>query len=374
MNETNLREKGSEYGLTPTESKGASGNVVFTGTVIGTVIPSGTIFNDSNNNEYRTTANISLSQTILDISSITRVDRTVTVVCTSDHNIANNVSVTIAGLNESEYNRTTDIFVIDSNSFSYEIPPGPLPNTPGTGTGTVTFISAFTSCQSNGEGAKFNKNLGENLILSNPISGVSNNVEASFAGISGGSNQQDIENFREQVLDFVRNPQTPFNEARIIAQARTISGVTRVFVKSATPSNGQVTIFFLRDNDTSIIPNPTQVVQVKDAILLIKPATTSDASVIVNAPVAVQQDFIISGISPNTESMKQAIRNALREFFATSIQFETTVTRNAYVSSLFNLPDPQTGDRLTAYNITSPAGDISVGTGEIATLGNITFG
>jgi uncharacterized phage protein gp47/JayE len=152
--------------------------------------------------------------------------------------------------------------------------------------------------------------------------------------------------------------------------------VTRVWVQSATPSAGYVTIYFTRDNDASIIPTSAQAQTIKDSIIDvdtgIKPANTPDSYVVVSPPTPVSVGFTFTALSPNTFNMRSAITNTLTDFFkGNNVNIETDIAENEYNSLIYSIIDSD-GNSPT-FTLSAPSGNISIGTGELAILGTITY-
>ena len=136
---------------------------------------------------------------------------------------------------------------------------------------------------------------------------------------------------------------------------------------------GQTIIYFARDNDASPIPSAAEIAAVKAAILEIKPAHMSDDDVIVNAPVAVSTNFTFNSINPDTTTMRTAIADNLEAFFRDKGELGEDVTQDSYSAAIFNTLDPETNQPLLGFNLNSPAADISVGRGQLPTLGTVAF-
>lgn len=158
-----------------------------------------------------------------------------------------------------------------------------------------------------------------------------------------------------------------------------ITGITRVWINEATPSAGSTEIYFVRDNDINIIPTSQQLADTKILIINgnnltdgIKPANMPDDNVYVLAPTAVPVNFTFSGLSPNTSDMQAAITNSLTDFFKSDqIVLSEDVLENEYTNAIFNTLD--SNGNVPVFALTTPTGDITINTGELATLGNITF-
>ncbi len=441
------------FGVTRNPATKAEGNITATGTAT-TVIPLGTIYNTQEGGEYETTAAATISATTQSVTSLERVGSTVTATFPSDHLLAPNVSVTISGAVETDYNGTFTIATTPSaTTFTYTITA--TPSTPATGTILADSTTANVSVLSTDFGADQNAAAGVKMTLSTPIAGADNDAFVQFGEIAGGTDLESDEDLRTRFLERVQNPVSLFNVAAIIAQAKTVSGVTRVFVRNvdnldqtisvtsinrsgslatlvsatshgledgqlmevsgadqieynveekiividsttfayvvlgtpATPatgtiiidvsitSPGQVRIFFVRDNDgtgTAIIPTGTEITDVKNAILQIKPAHTSDSDVIVQAPVASLQPFVFTVLTPNTQDMQDALTLNLEQFFGEVPEVGQDILEDRYKAVISATID-SSGATVTAFTLSSPSGDITVAADELAILGTITF-
>ena len=360
---------GAWFGITRNPATQSSGNVVATG-VDTSVIPLGTTYQSSDGLQYISLAEATITTEAISVDTITRSGTTATVTTVSDHLLSSLVSSTIAGAGETEYNGTFSITVTGTDTFTYEVTGAPT--TPATGTITSTQTTASIPVQSEDFGASANQLADTALTLTTPIAGVDNTARVDFNELAGATDTESDEDFRDRVIDRVQNPVANFNVAAIVTQAREVPGVTRVFVQEITPDVGQVTIQFTRDNDDNIIPTAPEVTTVKDKILEIKPAHTSDADVIVAAPVAVPTNFTFAGIDPNTSTMKDAITTSLSELFLLS-EVGVDVTQDEYRSAITTTVDRETGDTLASFTLTVPSGNIIIADGELATLGTVTF-
>lgn len=347
------------------------GNIVITGTA-GTNVPDSTEWKTSDGISFLTTIAATLAAQSISISGITRSGQTATATTASPHGLASNVAPDISGVNETEYNGTDiEITVISAIQFTYQIIGTPA--TPATGTILAAFVSANVAVQSSDFGDDTNLVLDTQLSVTSPIAGLDNTANVDFDEIGGGSDQEDDSSLRTRFLDRVQNPVAHFNVSEITSKAKEINGVTRVFIDEATPLVGQVTIYFMRDDDDNPIPSGSEVTTVKNKILEIKPANTSDADVIVVAPTAVPTDFAFSALSPSTSTMQDAINASLAQFFSESTEVGVDVDQDAYRAAIFNTVDPETGDVVTSFELSAPAADITIAAGEIGTLGNITY-
>jgi len=346
-------------------------NIVATGTAT-TSIPASTLFVSSDGKVYESDNAVVIAVSVLNVTSITRSGTTATVTTDGDHNLANNVPVTMAGAGETDYNVTdAEIIITGPDTFTYQV--SGAPTTPATGTITAAHTSIPVPVTAQDFGADTNQVAGTELKLQSPIVGVDDEANVDFGEIGGGTDQETDEELKIRLIDRIQNPIAHFNVAEITAVAKTVAGVTRVFVQEITPNVGQVTIYFMRDNDADPIPTPSEVIDVDTVIQSIRPANTDPLDVIVNAPTGISTDFIFTALSPNTSTMQDAISANLRQFFDEQTNVGVNVDQDAYRSAIFNTVDTVTGDSVSTFTISAPIGDITIASGEIGILGNITY-
>ncbi len=366
----------SKIGINSQDATTSNGNIVLTGTA-GTLISAGTLITNANSIQYSTNANVTIANQTINIASITRAGTQVTVETVDNHNLANNVVISILGANETAYNVSGQtIAVTGLKTFTFNI--ASTPSTPATGTLTLNFTNAVANVTSTTLGA--NTNIGSiiELTLVNAIINVNPAVFTTFDGISGGLDVESDLSVENRVAEkFQSYFSAPFTKVGIpIFLKEAVAGIARVWVKDAYPQAGKVTIYFVRDNDVNILPNSTQINDAKNAIIngtdkldLIKPSNTPDSYVIVLAPTPVTVNFIFTSVTPNTDAMKQAIKDNLIDFFKNNTDFETSITRD----ELFNIILQTTDDNGNTPKVSIGLTDIIVGFGQIPILGTIEF-
>lgn len=348
----------------------SAGNVVATG-VAGSIVPAGAVLAASGVGNFLTTAAATISAQSININDLTRAGTTVTAQTATDHGLADGVSVTVAGASNSEYNITAEITVTAADEFQYQIIGSP-PDEIGTAA-TASFTAASIPVESEEFGAAVNLDAGAILRPQSPIVGVDDGLTVDFGAVGGGTDQETEESLRERLLERIQNPVAHFNVAAITEVAKSVAGVTRVFVQEITPAVGQVTIYFMRDNDVNPIPSGSEVTAVETAVRAIKPANTQDADVIVLAPVGVPVDFTFTALTPNTTTMQQAVTANLRQFFDERTSVGLNVDEDAYRSAIFNTVDTVTGDVVSTFTLAAPVGDVAIAPGEIGVLGNVVY-
>lgn len=365
-----LERWGSYMAITRNPAIQAIGNITCIGTA-GTSVAAGTQFQNSNSISFLTTQTGVVAAEVVNVSNISLVGLTATATTPTSHGLTTGLTVTIAGANETDYNGDFVIAVQDETTFSYSITGTPA--TPATGTITASADMISLPVQAVEYGTDGNSLKGEQLTISTPIAGIDNTAFVGIDGISGGTEQESDEDLRIRIIYRYANPISHFNSSEIINQAKLVSGVTRVWVEETTPALGQVTIYFVRDNDTDIIPSAQEILDVKTKVLEIKPANTADIDVIVSAPTAVPVPFTFSTILPDTDTMKIAVASNLQAYFTDEVEVGVNIGRVEYQSAIYNTIDPETGDKLQSFTLNTPTIDITIATGEIGTLGTVTF-
>ena len=369
--ETILERWAAIWGVSRLAATPANGNVVATGTAT-TTVPINTLFVSSDGLIYESSAAVVISSSVINVTSITRVGSLATVITTSDHNLANNVPVSILGAAENQYNVTdVEIIVTGLNTFTYTVEGSPA--SPATGTITAAFTSIQVPVTSQDFGAQVNQEAGTELKLQSPIVGVDDAANVDYGEIGGGTDQESDADLRARMLDKIHNPIAHFNVAEITAVAKTVAGVTRVFVEEITPAVGEVTIYFMRDNDVNPIPSGSEVSDVNDVIQAIRPANTSESDVHVNAPTGVTVPFTFTALTPNTSTMRTAIDANLAQFFDENTSVGFNIDQDAYRSAIFNTVDTVTGDVVQSFTLSTPTTDITIASGEIGVLGAVIY-
>jgi uncharacterized phage protein gp47/JayE len=369
----NLEQWAAIWSVLRTAATPAIGNMVVTGTAGGSIVTgaTATTWVSSDGMRYSATSAGVIVLQSLAVDTLTESGGLGTLTTVSDHLIASNVLITVTGANQSEYNQAgVACTVTGAKTLTYAVSGSPID---ATGTVLLGFTSVSIPVQSLDFGEDENQDFDTVLTLVSPITDVDDNSSVDYGELGGGTDQETDSSLRARLLDRIQNPIAHFNAAEITAVAKSIPGVTRVFVEEITPDVGSVTIYFMRDNDDDPIPSPSEVTEVKIAIDGIMPANTDTIDVIVAAPAEESTDFTFSAIDPDTSTMKTAIENSLAQFFAERTDVGVDVVEEAYNAAIFNTVDLVTGAELTSFTLNTPAADITIASGEIGTLGNVAF-
>jgi uncharacterized phage protein gp47/JayE len=355
----------------------AKGFVVFTGSA-SSLIPHGTKLT-ANALTYTVDHDVTITSQTLSLVSLTYAGGIATATTANAHFLASGQSVTVSGAVQTAYNITATIIVTSDKTFTFTVPTVPAAS-PATGTPIITFASAVGSITCAKTGLTGNLDSGSTLSVPT-LSGVNGTATVTFGGVGGGADIEDIEAFRARLLEALGTDFGTFSAAEIKQVCEQVSGVTRVWVRSATvvptagyPVEGQVFIAFMRDNDPSPFPTSQEVQAVKDHIVAtILPAHTAAEDVVVTSPTPQPINFSFSALSPDTATMRAAIQASLTQFFSEGVDYGTNVLQDDYRCAIRDTYDPQTRSRLKSFTLASPSGDVSVGVSSLATLGAISW-
>lgn len=378
---------GNYDGLERNPASEAQGLISIPGTP-GTIVNAGVTFRNTAGVVYETINTTTVATVTQSISNLTAVGTTITATTASNHNLATGMTVDVSGADQAEYNINDIVIAVTGlNEFQYTVPvaPGTSP-----ATGTINYVSDFVSVliRSTTVGSDTNSGGGASLNIVNAVNGLTGEAFAQFEGVTGGADLETDPQYRERILLSRSIIEGVFTADQIQLAALSVTGNTRAFVIRATdtttnnppqagvdPAPGQVVIYVLRDNDDNITPSQDVLDQTKAVIIAdgALPAHTSETDVGVFAPALVSTDFTFSSITPNTTTMQQAIRDQLAAFFEDQVEFQQDVNQNIYLAAIQNTTDQQTGDLLESFTLSTPSGNITVGNGQIAVLGNVTF-
>jgi len=352
------------------QASSASGKITAFGTV-GTVIPAGSDLG-VNNITYKTQSNAEINTDIIGITSATCNGKTVTITTVSNHNFASNIPVEIAGITPIEYNGTYVISASDDNAFTYSVP-----NTiESAGSGALMQASAdiaVLSIYGTTAGANTNLLSGDGLTFMDSIEGLNNTAYVQFSNIAGGVDLEPFPTWQARIIERFRNPITVFNANNIKLQACKIVGVTKVWVRECTPTVGNVTVYFIRGNDTNIIPDANECLRVKAKILELRNVKDSGDDVFVLAPTATNTPITISNLIPNTVAMKTAVKNALTAVFQDFGEEGAVLKVQKLKTAISASFDPETGVAIEDFTLVAPTADIGCDIGVLPTLGTVTF-
>jgi len=250
---------------------------------------------------------------------------------------------------------------------------GQIYTTDSTGTiaaGVVTL--AITAQQAGADG---NQVAATVLIFVSPIRGIDANTTVDADGLSGGEDIEDIEDWRDKLLARKRNPPHGGSENDYETWMLEVDGVSRAWVFPLYNGIGTVGCTFVRDAESPIVPNASEIATVRDYIVEHIDLTTGK---IVGIPVTAEPglfmltlleksiDLTIS-IYPNTAAIQAAITAIIND---TLIEFGGP-GQTVYLSQLQKNISRATN--LEYFTIVLPATDIAATQTEVHIPGTYTY-
>lgn len=231
-----------------------------------------------------------------------------------------------------------------------------------TAEGTISAGQLLVAAQSTTLGQAGNAGIGTALSLASPVAGVSSAATA-YSAMAGGADIEDDAAYRARILARIRKPPAGGSTDDYLAWMLAVPGVTRAWVYPGEQGAGSVVLRFVRDDDASPIPDAGEVATVQAAVDALRPVT---AAVYVVAPVATAINFTIQ-LSPNTSAVRSAVEAELRDLIRREAQPGGTLL----LSHLREAVSSAAGE--TDHVMSVPAANVVYATGQIATMGVITW-
>jgi uncharacterized phage protein gp47/JayE len=230
--------------------------------------------------------------------------------------------------------------------------------------GTISGGSATIAVTAAVAGADGNADASTSLTLVSPIAGINTTATVAAGGLSGGADEEDDDSLRERLLSRVQRQPHGGADFDYETWALEVAGVTRAWVYPQELGLGTVTVRFVRDDDVSIIPDAGEVAAVQAYIDARRPVT---AAVAVVAPTAVPLDFEISGLNPNNTTVKAAIEAELEDLLRREAEPGGTIL----ISHIREAISVAAGEH--DHVLVSPSANVTHTTGQLATMGTITW-
>lgn len=213
-------------------------------------------------------------------------------------------------------------------------------------------------------GQSGNAPVGTPLTFDTPVPGIQARA-LTPTGISGGTDIETDSSLRARLMARIQKPPQGGANDDYVDWAKTVPGVTRVWVYPHELGPGKVTVRFVRDNDDDIIPDADEVAAVQSAIdaPYRRPVT---ATVTVVAPVPVPLMFTLD-LLPDSPAARVAVEEELRDI----------LRREAVPGGTILLTHIQEAVSLAAgewdHVLVSPTTNVIHSVGTMAVFGGITW-
>ena len=214
---------------------------------------------------------------------------------------------------------------------------------------------------------------GSTVSLVSPVSGVQTDAIVDTTAIEGEA-LEPIEDYRVRVIAKKQNPPAGGNTADYIAFAKTVTGVTRVWVYPQNFGQCTVGLTFVEDGEVPIIPTEAKRLEVQAAVEALQPVSV-DLTVFIPTDTPINP---VIALKPNTLEVQAAVTQEL----------EDMLRREANARGGFKKVDEQYDGKIELskinesisiaageedHNLISPTGDVVPLVGGIVTLGTPVF-
>ena len=221
-------------------------------------------------------------------------------------------------------------------------------------------------------GAAGNIPVTTSLTLESPIPGVNSIATVATGGITGGDDGDDgdagTERIRTRLELRLQEPPEGGADQDYIAWALAVAGVTRAWTFPNENGRGTVVVRFVRDNDTSIFPDAGEVAAVQASLDANRPITAIATAV---APTQLSVAFTIHLVPDNADTRAAATAQLADVFVRLAEPGDGAGRGTVPLSQL------RTGvglaDGVTDFTLSVPSSDVVPATGQLPTVGTITW-
>lgn len=223
-------------------------------------------------------------------------------------------------------------------------------------------LTATALVESVDSAAAGNRAAGETLSLVSPIVGVQSSAVAGE--LAGGADIETDDALRARLLARIQQPPQGGADYDYVAWAKEVPGVTRAWCYPEELGAGTVTVRFMRDDDATAIPSSGEVAAVQAHIDSVRPVTARPTVV---APVAAPVNFTIAGLSPATAAVKAAVEAELADLLLREAVPGGTILLSHIRAAISAATDEND------YSLTTPSANVTNTTGQISTMGVVTW-
>jgi uncharacterized phage protein gp47/JayE len=230
---------------------------------------------------------------------------------------------------------------------------------------TVVATTATAPVEAVVPAAAGNRTAGQSLSLVSPVPGGGVQPTAIAGDLVGGADVELDDALRARLLARIQQPPQGGAAGDYITWALEVPGVTRAWVYPKELGDGTVTVRFVRDNDATLIPDAGEVATVQAYIDARRPVGMK--SFLAAAPISVPLNFQIQGLVPATTTVQAAVLAELQDLLLR----EATPGGTMLLSHLRAAISASAGE--TDYVLVAPAANVISTTGNMSTMGGITW-
>lgn len=222
-----------------------------------------------------------------------------------------------------------------------------------------------------------NEDAGAVLSFVSPIPGIDTTVTINTGGLTGGTDQEDIEDYRTKLLNRKRRPPHGGADFDYVTWMKEVSGVTRAWSIPLYQGVGTIGCAFVRDDDDDIIPSASEIAAVKAYIIS---HTDSLTGKIVGIPVTAEAGLymitltklsmnITIEIYPNTSTIQSLVNSAIEQLIIEKGGPEQVI----YKSQLNDVIASVSGEERHKVTLSNNSDYVTTSSNQIHVLGTITY-
>ncbi|MEM4988839.1 baseplate J/gp47 family protein [Collimonas sp. H4R21] len=238
-------------------------------------------------------------------------------------------------------------------------------------------VSSSVEVEAMVAGSDGNLPAGAKLSMVSPVLDVEDDGVVNAPGISGGSQQETIEEYRQRVMRSYQRVPHGGNAGDYVDWALEVPGVTRAWCVRAYMGPGTVGVFFMRDNDDEPVPDENEIKLVADHInaVNVRPVT---AEIYVQAPPQVRVAFVIE-LDPDSSVTRAAVEASLRDLLKREEEGAAAIPQSE-VDKPRRIPLTHIAEAISGspgeydHKLIKPTTDIILPGHAIAIFGGITWG
>lgn len=279
-------------------------------------VPVGSQFIAADGNVYESTVFKSTSSQSFIISALERINN-IAYATIIDHNLGSLMELTIAGANETEFNATAEISIVDKDTISYE-------NIGNDESATGTIGGSFFGNRI--EVKSVFPNLSSNKTYTNAIEiGFTTDLldaYITYNGITGGADIEDLFSFKARIENRLQYPQNAGNLYQHTSWTGQNSDANYCyFFNHEDDSYLYLTAVVSKLNSSYTFTNFTteELDYIKDKFIdnnqfPLSGTSSLQLSFVNFSPVSI--NITITGLTPLSNSMKSAVENRLKDYIA----------------------------------------------------------
>jgi uncharacterized phage protein gp47/JayE len=245
---------------------------------------------------------------------------------------------------------------------------------------TIASGSALVNAEAENVGLSYNVLQNATLFLETDIQGIDETATVA-ANFTGGKDIESVDSWRDRMRDRVSKRSGTGSKSDILGWITDAIGDVRGFSFGRYPENGKISISYVALNPDNIAPTSQNLTT---AQTYVQARVSQDVIVETISPASRPFDFILR-IDPNTQEVRDAIQNSLKEWFM--LNSEVSVDQGGGNNDLYKIPISQLREAISiaagevrheltqvAYSGTPETGtEIIIPHQNLASLGNITY-